>query len=448
MAAAKSVTATFNLSPATYTLSVRTGGDGSSTVGSSPAGISCGADCSEPYNSGTAVTLSATPARGSVFTGWSGACTGTGSCQVTMNAAQSVNASFGLSLNTLTVTKAGDGSGAVASSPPGIDCGNDCSEPYNRGTVVSLTAAATTGSKFAGWSGACSGAGACRVTVDATRKAIATFSIPGATTPPPGDFDGDGKPDLLWHNQRTGNLKVWLLDHGSMTAEPHITPDGLADTRWRVVGLADFNGDGHSDILWQHQPTGDLHVWLMNRTSLVTGVDLTPKSFGRFLWLIRGVADFNRDGKADILWQHQRSGALYVWLMDGTTAVSGTYLTPNSNVDAGWQIDGLADFNGDGEADILWRHKRTGDLHVWFMKGTKAAGASDLVPARVADRRWRIARVADLNEDGKTDILWRNQQTGDLVVWYMNGIAMTSHAPLDPGQFADTDWTAAPEAGR
>jgi hypothetical protein len=77
-----------------YTLSVSKAGTGSGGVTSAPAGINCGTDCSEPYTSGTSVTLTATPAAGSTFTGWSGDCSGTGSCSVTMNAAKSVTATF------------------------------------------------------------------------------------------------------------------------------------------------------------------------------------------------------------------------------------------------------------------------------------------------------------------------------------------------------------------
>ena len=78
----------------TYALSVTRAGSGSGTVASAPAGISCGATCSATYASGAAVTLTATPAAGSTFAGWSGACTGSGSCVVTMTAARSVTATF------------------------------------------------------------------------------------------------------------------------------------------------------------------------------------------------------------------------------------------------------------------------------------------------------------------------------------------------------------------
>ena len=93
MDADKSVTATFAVG-SSYTLTVSKAGTGAGTVTSAPAGIDCGSDCSESYPANTTVTLTATPAAGSSFTGWSGACAGTGSCRVAMTAARSVTATF------------------------------------------------------------------------------------------------------------------------------------------------------------------------------------------------------------------------------------------------------------------------------------------------------------------------------------------------------------------
>src|SRR5262245_13300026 len=116
----------------TRTLTVTNAGGG--TVTSSPAGINCGSDCTETYTfdppsfPAVHVTLTATPDVGKVFTGWSGACSGTGTCEVAMNQSRSVTATFSTATFGLTVSLAGNGSGTVTSSPAGIDCGSDCSE--------------------------------------------------------------------------------------------------------------------------------------------------------------------------------------------------------------------------------------------------------------------------------------------------------------------------------
>ena len=176
MSSAKSVDAIF-----TYdinTLSVSKTGTGSGTVTSSPAGINCGSTCSAPFSYPTTVLLTATPASGSTFTGWSGYCSGTGSCQVPMTAARSVTASFTRNTFLLNLSKAGNGSGTITSSPAGINCGSVCSYPFNENSLVTLTAIpASSKNKFTGWSGeGCSGTGTCVVTMSTARSVTASFA--------------------------------------------------------------------------------------------------------------------------------------------------------------------------------------------------------------------------------------------------------------------------------
>jgi len=158
-------------------LSVVPAGTGSGTVTSSPLGITCGTDCSEPYDRGTSVTLTAAPATRSIFIGWSGCDTVAGTtCTVTMNASRSVIATFDLQRFTLTVNKTGAGSGTVTSSPPGIDCGPDCTEPYTIDTVVTLTATPNVLNVFTGWSGCDTVADrTCTVTMGSARSVTAGF---------------------------------------------------------------------------------------------------------------------------------------------------------------------------------------------------------------------------------------------------------------------------------
>ena len=161
-----------------FQLAVSVGGTGSGTVTSNPVGITCPGTCANYFKIASKVTLTATPASGSTFAGWSGACTGTGTCTVTMNGFQSVAATFNTSAGVpLTVTLSGTGNGSVTSNPAGINCPGTCSASFPSGSSVVLTANAASGSTFSGWSGACTGTGSCSVTMRAAQSVTATFSL-------------------------------------------------------------------------------------------------------------------------------------------------------------------------------------------------------------------------------------------------------------------------------
>ncbi len=182
MTAARNVTASFNSSTTNYTLSVTKAGTGAGTVTSNTGGINCGSTCSANLASGTSVTLTASASSGASFAGWSGACSGTSTCTVSMTQARAVTATFNTaSTFALSVTRAGTGTGTVTSNPSGINCGSTCSANYASGTSVTLTAAAASGSTFAGWSGACTGTGTCTTSMTASRSVTATFNTSGGT---------------------------------------------------------------------------------------------------------------------------------------------------------------------------------------------------------------------------------------------------------------------------
>ncbi len=162
--------------PGANNLIVTLAGAGGGTVISNPPGILCGLVCTAPFATGSTVNLRATPNEGSVFTGWSGACTGAATCNVTMNGDQSVTATFGPANFTLTVTETGNGSGSVTSNPPGITCQDVCSSSFPTGSQVTLTATPATGSTFTGWSGPCSGTGTCSVTMNSNQTVTANFT--------------------------------------------------------------------------------------------------------------------------------------------------------------------------------------------------------------------------------------------------------------------------------
>ncbi len=142
--------------------------------------------------------MNASAAGGSSFAGWSGACSGTASCTVTLSANTSVGAVFNSTLTTtfgVSVMITGGGQGSLTSTPSGIDCANtnpgsgQCSNTFPAGTTITLSESPAGGSSFAGWTGACSGSGACSFTLDANTNVTASFTTLNQLTV---TLEGDG----------------------------------------------------------------------------------------------------------------------------------------------------------------------------------------------------------------------------------------------------------------
>jgi hypothetical protein len=173
-----------------HTLTVTPGGAADGTVSADVGAISgcssSGGTCADDYDEGTTITLTASPDTGAAVR-WTGCTSATGNeCTVILARDTTVTATFDpIPRHTLTVSKAGTGSGSVGSVPGGISCGATCDADFEEGTSVTLTAVAAANSTFTGWSGGgCSGTGTCRVTVSADTTVTATFAqdAPAVTT--------------------------------------------------------------------------------------------------------------------------------------------------------------------------------------------------------------------------------------------------------------------------
>ena len=170
MSAARTVTA--NFTAVNYNLTTAVSPSGGGTINPA-AGV-------RAYASGTVVAVTATPATGYTFTSWSGACTGTGTCSVTMDGNKTVTANFTQITYNLTTAVSPSGGGTI-NPAAGV-------RAYASGTVVAVTATPAAGYTFSSWSGACTGTGTCSVTMSAARTVTANFtaqtgSVASAATP-------------------------------------------------------------------------------------------------------------------------------------------------------------------------------------------------------------------------------------------------------------------------
>jgi hypothetical protein len=282
-----------------------------------------------------------------------------------------------------------------------------------------------------------------------TRSIPVSLTVTAPTAPPPNpdasknDFNGDGKMDILWENMFDGYLAIWTMNGPNLVSSDLLTPHYVTDTNWKIVGTGDFNADGKPDIVWQEQTQGWVGIWLMNGLNLLSSTTLSPAGRDRVAdtnWKIAGVLDLNGDNKPDILWQEQTQGWIGAWLLNGTTVTSSVALSPERVSDTNWKIMGNGDMNADGKPDLIWQNISTGYLAVWYMNGLSITDSVLITPHYISDNNWKIVAAGDMDGDGKSDLVWQEQTQGWIGVWLMNGVNLTGSFAITPERVSDTHW--------
>ena len=266
-------------------------------------------------------------------------------------------------------------------------------------------------------------------------------SITTIVDPPGGaDFNADNRTDLVWRHDLSGQNVLWYMNGVNLVTGDFTNPQTLTDNNWKIVGTNDFNGDGRPDFLWRHLVSGQNVVWYMNGANLISGTFTNPTSLTDVRWKMVGTGDFNLDGRADILWRHDNSGENVLWYMNGVNLVSGTFTSPPTLTDVRWKMAGVADFNRDGKVDILWHHNQVGQIVLWYMDNNVLLSGTFATPNGLSDIGWQVVAVGDYNFDERPDIVWRHQVSGQNVVWYMNNATMTGGSFTNPSALSDTRW--------
>ncbi len=272
-----------------------------------------------------------------------------------------------------------------------------------------------------------------------------------------GDFDGNGTSDILWLYENAADAGDGFngISYVSFQNGAVDTGGGVVQqlTGWSIVGVADFTGDGKSDVLYRSDTTGQTYLDVMYgsdidwSTSGFTSAQVTDTN-----WTVAAVDDFDGDGMADVLWRYSNAadasdglnGTLYEWTMNGTNVVGSGLLSQQASGD--WQVAGTGDFDGNGAADILFRYHNAanasdplnGLTYVGFMDGTTVTSGAPTQWQVGED--WQLATIGDFDGDSKSDILWQQTSTGATYAWMMDGTYVVGSG-FTSAQ-AGTGWTA------
>ena len=197
-----------------------------------------------------------------------------------------------------------------------------------------------------------------------------------------GDFNGDGVADVFYRNPGNGQNYI-MLNAGYCCGwyPPEMYPSLPLPTvslAWKIAGIGDFDGDGRSDVLWRNAGSGLNVIWRSGDSASQQAVTAVRN----LEWKIAAVGDFNGDGRSDILWRNSRTGANVIWK-------SGSSLTPQAVTgvtNLAWKVATTGDFDGDGKWDVAWRNSTTGANVLWL----SANAATPQRLTAVTNLAWKI----------------------------------------------------------
>jgi hypothetical protein len=239
-----------------------------------------------------------------------------------------------------------------------------------------------------------------------------------------GDFNGDGRADILWdqedaYGRSSGKRVLWISNgDGTFTITTNLNGADGTLSGYRPL-LGDFNGDGKTDILWDAentsgQTTGTRVLWLGNGDGTFVASTNVAGQDGQLSGYVPYFADFNGDGKTDILWDQEPSGHSYssghrvLWISKG----DGTFNVITNVAGKDGQFSGyfplVGDFNGDGKADIFWWNCSSAS----YWEATSDYAFNVITSNQVASCPiGLVAYIADFSGDGKAGVLYETNPT-------------------------------------
>ncbi len=226
-----------------------------------------------------------------------------------------------------------------------------------------------------------------------------------------GDFDGDGKADVLMRHVYDGRWYFYAMDGRRYIPGRQGGANLTADLRYGVAGIGDFNGDGRDDVLLRRDD-GHWYYYPMDGRRYIAGEQGAANLTRNPDYAVAGIGDFDGDGKDDVLMRHI-DGRWYHYAMDGRRYIPGRQGIANLTRNLAYRIAAIGDFDGDGKHDVLIR-RADGHWYHYAMAGRRYRPGTQGAAGLTRNLAYEVAGVGDLDGDGNDDVLMRSSRGA----WY------------------------------
>lgn len=237
-------------------------------------------------------------------------------------------------------------------------------------------------------------------------------------------------PLLFLQSQQNNGMSKWFMGGSNNSSLLNAPWFATAAAGWKFVAAGDLNGDGIPDLVFQNAQTNQVSVWFMTGSD---GLGIASAPIIRTAapnWQIVAAADMNNDGVADLIFQNTTTNQISIWFMNpGGMSFSAAPIVATAG--AGWKLVAAGDVNQDGVPDLLFQNQATGQISVWFMNpGGMSFFSAPVVASPAAG--WSVVGISDFNGDGIPDYVFQNRLNGAVSVWYITGTqgATFSSAPV------------------
>lgn len=251
-----------------------------------------------------------------------------------------------------------------------------------------------------------------------TRALLTTFPLVGQANPtrvvdglrPRQDVNGDGNSDIIVRNGGSGKVGHWRMRGHVVLSAP--TSQSYA-SQLTLVATGDFNGDGRTDILWR-RADHTFRLWT------ASGSGWSPSTINhgpiQAASVVVGAADIDGDGRDEVLIVNNTSRFLTYWKVEGTSRTGH----PQYTINPANRLVAAGDLNGDGRQDLVWMNSAR-QLNLWWSNGNGFGEARSLLSTEPVPNGWTVAGVADITGDGQGDLVFFNHSNSRFMWWEIRG---------------------------